>query len=47
MSVFHPLHLINRWSQPLAPVKPTFDFMKQISMFVVLAAASVGSVLSR
>jgi len=37
----------NRWSQPLAAVKPTFDFMKEFSMFATLAAASGGSALSR
>jgi len=40
-------HLTNRWSQPLAGVKSTFDFMKQYSMFAALAAASGGSALSR
>jgi hypothetical protein len=29
--------LTNRWSQPLAAVKSTFDFMKQPSMFTTLA----------
>jgi hypothetical protein len=43
----HPLHLTNRWSQPLAAVKSTFDFMKQFSVFATLAAASGGSALSR
>jgi len=38
----HP-HLTNRSSQPLAVVKSTFDFMKQLSMFAALAAASGGS----
>jgi hypothetical protein len=39
--------LINRWSQPLAVVKSTLDFMKQFSIFAALAAASGGSALSR
>jgi len=39
--------LTNRWSQPLAAVKFTFDFMKQFSMFAALAAASGGSAPSR
>ena len=39
--------LTNRWSQPLAVVKSRFDFMKQFSMFAVLAAASGGSAPSR
>jgi len=37
----------NRWSQPLAIVMSTFDFMKQFSMFATLAAASGGSAPSR
>jgi hypothetical protein len=41
------LGLTNRWSQPLAAVKSTFDFMKQFSMFAMLAAASGGSSPSR
>jgi len=41
------MHLTNRWSQPLAAVMPSFDFMKQFSMFVTLAAASGGSAPSR
>jgi hypothetical protein len=40
-------HLTNRWSQPLAAVKFTFDFMKQFSMFATPAAASGGSSCSR
>jgi hypothetical protein len=40
-------HLTNRWSQPLAVAKSTFDFMKQFSMFAVLATASGGSAPSR
>jgi Phage integrase, N-terminal SAM-like domain len=36
-----------RWSQPLAAVKSTFDFIKRFRMFVALAAASGGSALSR
>jgi hypothetical protein len=39
--------LTNRWSQPLAVVMTTFDFMKQFSMFATLAAASAGSAPSR
>ncbi len=34
--------LTNRWSQPLAAVMSTFDFMKEFSMFATLAAASGG-----
>jgi hypothetical protein len=40
-------HLTNRWSQPLAAVKSTFDFMKQSWMFATFASASGGSALSR
>jgi hypothetical protein len=43
----HAVRLTNRWSQPLAAVKSTFDFMKQFSMFAALAAASGGSAPSR
>ena len=32
--------LTNRWSQPLAAVMSTFNFVKQFSMFAMLAAAS-------
>jgi hypothetical protein len=39
--------LTNRWSQPLAAMKSTFDFMKQFSMFGSLAAAIGGSAPSR
>jgi hypothetical protein len=39
--------LTNRWSQPLAAVMTRFNFMKQFSMFAMLAAASGGSALSR
>jgi len=39
--------LTNRWSQPLAVVKSTFDFMKQFLMCATLTAASDGSALSR
>ena len=35
------------WSQPLAVVKSTFDFMKQFSRFATLAATSGGSAPSR
>ena len=41
------MHLTNRWSQPLAAVKPTFDSMKQFSIFAMLALASGGSAPSR
>jgi hypothetical protein len=41
------LHLTNRWSQPLAAVKSTFEFMKQFPVFITLAAASGGSAPSR
>jgi hypothetical protein len=37
------LHLTNRWSQPLAAVKSTFNFMKQFQVFATLAVASGGS----
>ena len=40
-------HLTNRWSQPLAVVKRTFDFMKLFAMFVTVALASGGSAPSR
>jgi hypothetical protein len=39
--------LTNRWSQLLAVVKSTFDFMKQFSMFATLAAANGRSAPSR
>ena len=42
-----PKDLTNRWSQPLAAVKSTFDFMKQFQMSITLAAASGGSAPSR
>jgi len=42
-----PKRPTNRWSQPLAAVKSTFDFMKPFSMFATLAAASGGSAPSR
>src|SRR5207248_8590657 len=35
--------LTNRWSQPLAVVKSTFDFMKQFPMLGTFAPASGGS----
>ena len=41
------MSLTNRWSQPLAAVKSTFDFMKQFLMFATRAVASGGSALSR
>jgi len=44
---WHGFRLTNRWSQPLAVVKSTFDFMKQFSVFATLAHASGGSALSR
>lgn|GEM_PF-4076398 len=37
-----PNHLTDRWSQPLAAVMSTFDFMKQFLVFVALALASGG-----
>ena len=40
-------HLTNRWSQPLAIVMTTFDFMKQFPVFATLASASGGSAPSR
>jgi hypothetical protein len=43
----HINRLTNHWSQPLAAVKSTFDFMKQFRMFATLAAASGGSAPSR
>jgi hypothetical protein len=45
--IFHTNHLTNRWSQPLAAVMFTFDFMKDFLKFATLAAASGGSALSR
>ncbi len=39
--------LTNRWSQPLAAVKSTFNFMKQFPEFATLAPASGGSACSR
>ena len=47
MNVCDTKGLTNCWSQPLAVVKSTFDFMKQFSMFATLAAASGGSAPSR
>jgi hypothetical protein len=40
-------HLTNRWRQPLAVVKSTFDFMKQFSMFATLGVAGGVSALPR
>jgi hypothetical protein len=40
-------HLTNRWSQPLAVAKSTFDLVKQFSIFATLALASGGSAPSR
>jgi hypothetical protein len=37
-----PKRLTNRWSQPLAVVVSTFDFMNQFSMFATLAPTSGG-----
>jgi hypothetical protein len=37
----------NRSSQPLAVLMPTFDFMKEFSIFAALAAAIGGSAPSR
>jgi len=34
--------ITNRWSQPLAVLMFTFDFMKQFSMFATLGVASGG-----
>ena len=42
----HP-DLTNRWSQPLAAVLSTFDFMKQLLEFTTLAPASGSSAPSR
>jgi hypothetical protein len=39
---WHHNRLTNRWSQPLATVKSTFEFMKQLLVFTALAAASGG-----
>jgi len=39
--------LTNRWSQPLAGVTSTFNFMKQFPEFATLAVTSGGSALSR
>jgi hypothetical protein len=41
------IRLTNRWSQPLAVAMRTFDFMRQFSVFAVLALASGGSAPSR
>jgi hypothetical protein len=41
------LDLTNRWSQPLAGVNSTFDFMKQFPLFATLVPASGGSAPSR
>jgi hypothetical protein len=46
VSLLRP-HLTNRSSQPLAVVTPTFDFMKLLSVFAMLAPASGGSAPSR
>jgi hypothetical protein len=43
----HIQRLTNRWSQPLAVVKSTFDFMNQVPMFATLVLASGGSAPSR
>ena len=47
VSAMNGIHLTSRWSQPLAAVMRTFDFMKQFSMLPKLAAASGGSAPSR
>jgi hypothetical protein len=47
MSMLSPKRLTNRWSQPLAVDMPTFDFMRQFSVFATLVAASGGSAPSR
>jgi hypothetical protein len=39
--------LTNRWSQPLAAVKSTFDFIELFSKFATLGATSGGSAPSR
>jgi hypothetical protein len=39
--------LTNHWSQPLAVVMTTFNFMKRFREFATLAAATGGSVRSR
>jgi len=39
----HTADLTNRWGQPLAVAMRTFDFMKQLSIFATLGAASGGS----
>jgi len=46
-SALNTSHLTNRWSQPLAALMSTFNFMKQFSMFATLALASGGSAPSR
>ena len=43
----HTKCLTNRWSQPLAAVMSTFDFMKRFLMFATLTVASGGSAPSR
>jgi hypothetical protein len=40
------IRLTNRWSQPLAVVKSTSDFMKQFPVFATLAPATGGSAQS-
>jgi hypothetical protein len=44
---YYPEDLTNRWSQPLAVVMSTFDFMKQFPEFATLALARGGSAASR
>jgi len=39
------VRLTNRWNEPLAALKSTFDFMKQFSMFAPPAPASGGSLV--
>ena len=38
-------HLTNRWSQPLAAMKPRFDFMKQFRMFAALVMVSMSGIV--
>jgi hypothetical protein len=47
LSTWHAGGLTNRWSQPLAAVISTPDFMKQFLAFATLVPASGGSALSR
>jgi hypothetical protein len=47
MGAFEPKHPTNRWSQPLAVVMMTFNFMKHFSVFGPLALVSGSSTPSR